>query len=108
MKKLTAVGAGLLVALMSSQAGAQEPVPNSPPPTQPPPQPAQPATTDEVTPPSLKKQEEAKYPKEALDAKVEGTVGLELFGHLHNVIHDNDAFFQLQLQRMSIYLVAGD
>ncbi len=78
MKKLTAVGAGLLVALMSSQARAQEPVPNSPPPTQPPPQPAQPATTDEVTPPSLKKQEEAKYPKEALDAKVEGTVGLEL------------------------------
>ena len=41
-------------------------------------------------------------------AQLLGTVGLELFGHLHNVIHDDDAFFQLQLQRMSTYLVAGE
>ena len=41
-------------------------------------------------------------------AQLLGTIGLELFGHLHNVIHDDDAFFQLQLQRMSTYLVTGD
>lgn len=41
-------------------------------------------------------------------AQLLGTVGLELFGHLHNVIHDYDAFFQLQLERVGVYLVGGD
>ena len=41
-------------------------------------------------------------------AQLLGTVGLELFGHLQNVIHDYDAFFQLQLERVGVYLVAGD
>ena len=67
MKKLSALGAGLLLALSSSPAWAQEPAP-----------PPVPAPNDEVVAPLLKKQEEAPYPREALDAKVEGTVGLEL------------------------------
>ncbi len=79
MKKLTAVGAGLLMALMSSAAWAQDPAPNpAPPPPQPLPAPAQPAPADEVMPPVLQKQEQATFPKEALDARVDGTVGLEL------------------------------
>ena len=40
-------------------------------------------------------------------AQLLGTISLELFGHLHNVIHDNDAFFHLQAQRMARYLVGG-
>ncbi len=72
MRKLTAVGAGIVLALVGSPALAQEPAPN---PASPAPAPA---ASEEVTPPSLKKQEEAAYPKEALDRRVEGTVGLEL------------------------------
>ena len=41
-------------------------------------------------------------------AQLLGTVGLELFGHLHNVIHEYDAFFQLQMQRTGRYLENGD
>ena len=41
-------------------------------------------------------------------AQLLGTVGLELFGHLHNVIHEYDAFFQLQMQRTGHYLENGD
>ena len=41
-------------------------------------------------------------------AQLLGAVGLELFGHLHNVIHDHDAFFHLQMQRMGHYLVDGE
>ena len=41
-------------------------------------------------------------------AQLLGTINLELFGHLHNVIHDDDAFFHLQMQRMGEYLVGGD
>ena len=40
-------------------------------------------------------------------AQLLGTVGLELFGHLHNVIHDYDTFFHLQMQRMARYIVDG-
>jgi AcrR family transcriptional regulator len=36
-----------------------------------------------------------------------GTISFELFGHLHNVIHDYDAFFTLQMRRASDYLVQG-
>ena len=32
-------------------------------------------------------------------AQVLGTINLEMFGHLHNVIHDYDAFFTLQMRR---------
>jgi TonB family protein len=79
MKKLTAVSAALMVALMGSSAFAQDPIPNpAPPPAPPAPGATPPAAPDEVTPPVLKKQEQAAYPKEALDAKLEGTVGLEL------------------------------
>jgi len=36
-----------------------------------------------------------------------GTISFELFGHLHNVIHDYDAFFELQTRRAGEYLVSG-
>ena len=36
-----------------------------------------------------------------------GTISFELFGHLHNVIHDYDAFFELQIRRAGEYLVHG-
>ncbi len=36
-----------------------------------------------------------------------GTISFELFGHLHNVIHDYDAFFELQTRRAGEYLVHG-
>jgi AcrR family transcriptional regulator len=43
----------------------------------------------------------------AVWAQVLGTINLEMFGHLHNVIHDYDAFFTLQMRRASDYLVQG-
>ena len=36
-----------------------------------------------------------------------GAISFELFGHLHNVIHDYDAFFDLQMGRAVQYLIAG-
>jgi AcrR family transcriptional regulator len=36
-----------------------------------------------------------------------GTLSFELFGHLHNVIHDYDAFFDLQMRRSGRYLLTG-
>ena len=30
-----------------------------------------------------------------------------MFGHLHNVIHDYDAFFELQMRHAAEFLVAG-
>ena len=36
-----------------------------------------------------------------------GSISLEMFGHLHNVIHDYDAFFKLQMRRAAEFLVAG-
>jgi len=38
-------------------------------------------------------------------AQLLGTVNLELFGHLHNVIHDYDAFFTLQMRSAGEFLV---
>ena len=75
MKRLTTLGAGIVLAMMSSPAWAQEPAAN---PAAPPPPPAPAPAAEEVTPPALKTRDEAKYPKEALEKKVEGTVGLEL------------------------------
>ena len=40
-------------------------------------------------------------------AQLFGGISLEMFGHLHNVIHDYDAFFELQVRRSAEYLVAG-
>jgi len=37
-----------------------------------------------------------------------GTISFELFGHLHNVIHDYDAFFESQTERAIRFLVSGD
>jgi AcrR family transcriptional regulator len=36
-----------------------------------------------------------------------GHINLEMFGHLHNVIHDYDAFFTLQMRRGCEFLVQG-
>jgi AcrR family transcriptional regulator len=36
-----------------------------------------------------------------------GTINLEMFGHLHNVIHDYDAFYSLQMRRACEFLVQG-
>jgi AcrR family transcriptional regulator len=36
-----------------------------------------------------------------------GSVSLEMFGHLHNVIHDYDAYFTIQMRRTAEYLVNG-
>ena len=36
-----------------------------------------------------------------------GAISFELFGHLHNVIHDDDALFTLQMTRAGEHLVAG-
>jgi AcrR family transcriptional regulator len=41
-------------------------------------------------------------------AQVLGNVNLELFGHLHNVIHDYDGFFTLQMRRACEFLVQGE
>jgi AcrR family transcriptional regulator len=37
-----------------------------------------------------------------------GTISFELFGHLHNVIHDFDAFFDLQVARSGTFLTGRD
>jgi AcrR family transcriptional regulator len=36
-----------------------------------------------------------------------GGISLEMFGHLHNVIHDYDAFFAFQMRRTADFLVNG-
>ncbi len=36
-----------------------------------------------------------------------GSISFELFGHLHNVIHDYDALFAEQIRRSGAYLVSG-
>jgi hypothetical protein len=36
-----------------------------------------------------------------------GSLSFELFGHLHGVIHDYDAFFDHQVRRAVQLLVAG-
>ena len=36
-----------------------------------------------------------------------GTISFELFGHLHNVIHDYDAFFDHEMRRAGQHLIAG-
>jgi AcrR family transcriptional regulator len=36
-----------------------------------------------------------------------GTISFELFGHLHNVIHDYDAFFDVQMRQGAELLVTG-
>jgi len=36
-----------------------------------------------------------------------GMLSFELFGHLHNVIHDYDAFFDLQMRRSGQFLLTG-
>ncbi len=41
----------------------------------------------------------------AVWAQLLGTINLEMFGHLHNVIHDYDAFFSLQMRRACAFLV---
>jgi AcrR family transcriptional regulator len=43
----------------------------------------------------------------AVWAQVLGTITLEMFGHLHNVIHDYDSFFTLQAKRACDSLVRG-
>ncbi len=43
----------------------------------------------------------------SLWAQVIGTINLEMFGHLHNVIHDYDGFFTLQVRRACEFLVRG-
>jgi AcrR family transcriptional regulator len=40
-------------------------------------------------------------------AQLLGTINLEMFGHLHNVVHDYDAFFTLQMRSACEYLVRG-
>ena len=36
-----------------------------------------------------------------------GSISLEMFGHLHNVIHDYDAYFELQMRHAAEFLVSG-
>ena len=43
----------------------------------------------------------------ALWAQVLGSINLEMFGHLHNVIHDYDAFFTAQMRRACDFLAGG-
>jgi AcrR family transcriptional regulator len=43
----------------------------------------------------------------AVWAQLLGTVNLEMFGHLHNVIHDYDGLFSLQMRRACEFLVQG-
>jgi AcrR family transcriptional regulator len=40
-------------------------------------------------------------------AQLFGGISLELFGHMHNVIHDYDAFFEVQMRRAGEFLAAG-
>ncbi|HEY5171105.1 MAG TPA: TetR-like C-terminal domain-containing protein, partial [Acidimicrobiia bacterium] len=41
----------------------------------------------------------------AIWSQLLGTINLEMFGHLHNVIHDYDAFFTLQMRSAGEFLV---
>ena len=41
-------------------------------------------------------------------AQLLGGISLELFGHLHNVIHDYDAFFTFQARRVADFLQSGE
>ena len=43
----------------------------------------------------------------AVWAQLFGTISFELFGHLHNVVHDYDAMFRHQMRRAGRYLVTG-
>ena len=43
----------------------------------------------------------------AVWAQVLGNINLEMFGHLHNVVHDYDAFFTLQMRGACEFLVRG-
>ena len=36
-----------------------------------------------------------------------GSISLEMFGHLHNVIHDYDAYFTFQMRRCAEFLTTG-
>jgi AcrR family transcriptional regulator len=36
-----------------------------------------------------------------------GSISLEMFGHLHNVIHDYDAYFTMQMRRAAAFLTTG-
>jgi AcrR family transcriptional regulator len=36
-----------------------------------------------------------------------GSISLEMFGHLHNVIHDYDAYFTIQMRHAAEFLVKG-
>ena len=36
-----------------------------------------------------------------------GSISLEMFGHLHNVIHDYDAYFTIQMRRAADFLLNG-
>jgi AcrR family transcriptional regulator len=36
-----------------------------------------------------------------------GSISLEMFGHLHNVIHDYDAYFDLQMRQAAEFLATG-
>ena len=36
-----------------------------------------------------------------------GSITFELFGHLHNVIHDYDGFFDVQMRQAAAFLVSG-
>ena len=40
-------------------------------------------------------------------AQLLGGINLEMFGHLHNVIHDYDAFFTFQARRIAEFLATG-
>jgi AcrR family transcriptional regulator len=40
-------------------------------------------------------------------SKLFGSISLEMFGHLHNVIHDYDAYFTFQMRRTADFLVKG-
>ena len=44
----------------------------------------------------------------AVWAQLLGTINLEMFGHLHNVIHDYDGFFTLQMRRACEFLVQDE
>ena len=43
----------------------------------------------------------------AVWAQLFGSISFELFGHLHNVVHDFDAMFRHQMRRAGRYLVTG-
>jgi AcrR family transcriptional regulator len=43
----------------------------------------------------------------ALWSQLLGSISLELFGHLHNVLHDHDAYFETQMAAAARRLVSG-